>query len=113
MTKLYTREFRFLGRTDQGDSLDMPYDDGTCVDGVADFTASAAAVIFQPTTKYVWIAADAGCSIKVSLSASPVVALVTNFRLPANTLKLIRIPESQSVQGKIAPTWQISAVSNA
>lgn len=113
MTKLYVYEFDGLGRTEQSDSVDVPSIDAQTIDQVVDFTAGAAASApFNPLTKWVWLSADAVCSIKFSISTTPVAATVLNFRLPANVLFRVRVPDAIKAAGVQPATWQVSAITN-
>lgn len=114
MTKLYIREYAGLARTEQGDSVDLFCEDGNSLDSVADYTAAAAAHTFAASTRWVQITSDAICSYVISPVATPVVATAANFRLPAGTTPVkFRIPDQIPAQGKAAPTYQISVITNS
>jgi hypothetical protein len=117
MTKLYILETDSLGRTEQSDSVPSVSIDSTTVDQVVDFTAGAAAsAAFAATTRWVILSADAVCSIKFSPAATPVAATANNFRLPANTPMLFRVPQNaaqpQNGEAPTARSWQVSAITN-
>lgn len=109
---LYIREHRHLGATNQSDSVPILFEDGTEIDSVVDVTAAVAHTL-DKDTKWLEVIGSAGFSYVLSPVASAVAATVSNLRVPANTPRVIRVPDTINVKGQ-APLglYQISALSN-
>lgn len=114
MANLYIREYQGLGNTGMSDSVEVAAEDGQAIDQVvAAPTAAVASNPFNTKTRWVALCADATCSFVFSPVATPVAATVTSFRLPANTVRLFRIPDVIAPpNGKAPATWQVSAIPN-
>lgn len=114
MTKMYIREYTGLVRTEQGDSVLGYQEDGTAVDSIVDYTAGAALHVFLPGTRWAVCRVDSIASYVVSPAASPVVAALTNMRLSAGEKIEFAIPQLPAPlsNGKAAPLYQISAITN-
>lgn len=101
MTKLYIREFDALGSTENSDSLYLVPADQVA-DQVVDFTAGVTpSAAFNDKTQFVELCSDSGCSI---LFGTVPVAAATNWRLPGNVPKLVRIQQGLK--------YKVSAITN-
>lgn len=97
MSQIYVAEFPGLGRTENGDSVDVFPLPTVEYNVIVSAASSGAAAPFQQSTRWVEVSTDTTCSIAFGLFPGVIgtgSAAVTNCRLNANERVRRRVPDN-------------------